>query len=211
MPRADSLDGSGGAMAGSGLAAPAPILAASDLHGLRTRAALRDVYHAGCAATSSRRRAGGGRGPGRPRPGDVPGPPVSAGLPGHVDPPHVRGGAHLASPAQPQRAEPPTAAARHAGPRRRVGRPALRRSLRAGDRGRAGVGRDRGDGRAAAHPRRVRRGARGGDHAQSASPIGASFVASGSPASPCSRRQKATASRRRSSSSAQAASRCGIR
>jgi hypothetical protein len=28
VPRADCLDGSGGAMAGSGLAAPAPILAA---------------------------------------------------------------------------------------------------------------------------------------------------------------------------------------
>ena len=38
------------------------------------------TFHAGCAATSSRRRAGGGRGPGRPRPGDVPDHPYQPGF-----------------------------------------------------------------------------------------------------------------------------------
>ncbi len=135
----------------------------SEQDALRPRAAVRHLHH------PDERPAAGGRAPRRTgrgirlRPRHVPGPPLPAALPRHVDAAHVGRGPHRARPPRGQRRQPAAAPARRPRACRRQPRPAQRRSLRARARRRRLLGRHRRHGRPPPHARPGRRRALGGD------------------------------------------------
>ncbi len=93
-----------------------------------------------------------GRG-GRSRPGDLPGSPLPAAVPGHLDAHVIRRSADREHPDRAERAERPAAPACRGRTRCGEPRPAVGRPVRPGSRSRRILGRDRGHGRRAAHPR----------------------------------------------------------
>ena len=125
------------------------------------------------------RRAGAAQRAGRARPRDVPGPPLPAGVPRHVDAAVVCRGPHRANPPVRQRRQPAAAAAGRAGPRGGEPRPAQRRPGRARARGRGVLGRDRGDGRRRAW-RRGSRSRRSRRPSRSSAPCGTPRPVAGS-------------------------------
>ena len=138
---------------------------------LRPRPAVRHVHHPDGPAAAAGRPPGAAQRAARARPRHVPGPPLPACVPRHVDADVVCRGPHRADPPVRQRGQPPAAAAGRPGPRGGEPGPAQRRAPRARARGRSVLGRDRGDGRAASGGGGIGRGG-GGGHRGHPGPVG---------------------------------------
>ncbi len=166
---------------------------------LRPRPPVRHLHHADGSAAAAGGAAGAGQRAGRARPGDVPGPPLPAGVPRCVDAAVVCRRAHLANPPLRQRHQPAAAPTRRARARGGEPGPAERRPRRPRTRGGCLLGRHRGHGRTAAGAGGVGRGARGG-HRGHPHPVGHADPRSrqgGGPAPPRGRGQARTGTRAR--------------